>query len=349
MLIPKQIVLPKQVPFAWMVTCAVGAMSLLIIIFLFPDTQQINLVEPMEVRAVMITRPPPPEPEEVEETTTEEATTEPEVAPEKVQFNLNVNVSSAARRTRNTAVTQDAGGGSAGSRQSMEVTASADLTSSSGGSQLLRGEMSVSRGPSGGRGGSRGGGGLDGTLGRLGSGSGTDSGLGDGAGPGSGLGGPAGQGETDSGTARTLALRELPEEQYERGLDVNGVCNWMENKPANLDPGVKQAMAGGTWADRFISSRSRVQISGRGQIEIQLMCDRSINELHVVLIEDEQAYYHVVRTIGGNANLFEFGRPVRRAQDSPISQLETNPKATSSPESRVFQTLFYSWWSQVAQ
>lgn len=349
MLLPQHIFLKRQVPFAAVVTFLFGVFTLLILIFGVTSSSKPQLVQPMEIRTVMVRRPPPPPPPEKEtETTTKKTTTEAAKTPEKIEFNSNRTVSTRRRLQPATQVTMDAGGGSAGAQRSLDISAAASLASKDAGSKLLSGEAALATGPVGRSGGRRTGTGLRGNSGMLGSGDGTGNSLGPGAGPGSGLGGPQGRGRDDSGTAQELQLQPIPAEQYARGVDTAGVCDWMSKNPGSLDSGVRQEMPGGKTAERFVAGKTQFKLAGRGIVEVQVMCDLAVDEVHIVLIEGTKASYMAVRTVGKAGNLFKSGVAKRRTQNAPIISLELQRMANAGSEARAFETLFYSWWNSVA-
>ncbi|MDZ4702250.1 MAG: hypothetical protein SH809_21250 [Rhodothermales bacterium] len=123
-------------------------------------------------------------------------------------------------------------------------------------------------------------------------------------------------------------------------LEVRELIDWMKKNPAELPIGIRQLVR---HRPSFLSSVASFSIDGKAY-ELYLMCKESLYEVHIVLVEQEEATYLVDRSFQKLSTYLREGGVRRDGRD--IVAVNSRRDAASSEHSREFYGLFLSWWEQ---
>jgi hypothetical protein len=125
-------------------------------------------------------------------------------------------------------------------------------------------------------------------------------------------------------------------------LEVRALIDWMKAHPADLPIGIRQLV---THRPSFLSSVASFTVEGRAY-ELYLMCKESLYEVHIVLVDREQATYLVDRSFQKLSTYLREGVVRRDGRD--IVAVNSRRDAASNERSREFYGLFLSWWEQAS-
>ena len=149
----------------------------------------------------------------------------------------------------------------------------------------------------------------------------------------------------ENGSRSGAGIPKLPLDAFGRdykNLDVRDIIGWMKNNPSELPKGVRQLVR---YRPAFLSSVATFEMEGR-QYELYLMCKESLFEVHVVLVEQNEATYLVDRSFQKLSTYLRKGQ-VRRTQDNQIIAVRSNMATNDSSDE--FYSLFLSWWEWAQQ
>ena len=135
-------------------------------------------------------------------------------------------------------------------------------------------------------------------------------------------------------------IPRLPLDSFGRDykkLNVREIINWMNRNPSELPKGIRQLVR---FRPAFLSSVESFTMDGN-QYELYLMCKESLFEVHIVLVEQNEATYLVDRSFQKLSTYLRKGQ-VRRTQDNQIIAVRSN--MASNDSSDEFYSLFLSWW-----
>lgn len=141
-------------------------------------------------------------------------------------------------------------------------------------------------------------------------------------------------------TSSNGGIAKLPLDSFGRNykdLEVRQIINWMKDNPSELPKGIRQLVR---FRPAFLSSVVSFTMEGK-QYELYLMCKESLFEVHVVLVEQNEATYLVDRSFQKLSTYLRKGQ-VRRTQDNQIIAVRSN--MASNDSSDEFYALFLSWW-----
>ena len=120
-------------------------------------------------------------------------------------------------------------------------------------------------------------------------------------------------------------------------LEIRGIINWMKANPAELPKGIRQLVR---FRPAFLSSVTSFNMDGK-DYELYLMCKESLFEVHVVLVDEDEAIYLVDRSFQKLSTYLRKGQ-VRRTEDQHIVAVRSNMASNASSDE--FYALFLSWW-----
>ncbi|MEZ4698934.1 MAG: hypothetical protein R2834_01280 [Rhodothermales bacterium] len=123
-------------------------------------------------------------------------------------------------------------------------------------------------------------------------------------------------------------------------LEVRELVDWMKKHPAELPIGIRQLVR---HRPSFLSSIAAFTVDGKAY-ELYLMCKESLYEVHIVLVEKEEATYLVDRSFQKMSAYLREGVVRRDGRD--IVAVNSRRDAASNERSREFYGLFLSWWEQ---
>ena len=140
-------------------------------------------------------------------------------------------------------------------------------------------------------------------------------------------------------------IPRLPLDSFGRdykSLNVREIINWMKSNPSELPKGIRQLVR---FRPAFLSSVETFTMDGK-EYELYLMCKESLFEVHVVLVEQNEATYLVDRSFQKLSTYLRKGQ-VRRTQDNQIIAVRSNMATNDSSDE--FYSLFLSWWDWTKQ
>ena len=143
--------------------------------------------------------------------------------------------------------------------------------------------------------------------------------------------------DPDPTEAPVVTIREFEPESFQ-ALDVDYLGLWMGNNPGELPVGVKvhvNHLPGfSTAVVPFVSEGS--------PMELYLMYNESLRELHILFVEGDRSVYLIDRGFREQSRSLREGT-VRRL-DGEIVAIRSRTGAASSARAREFYNVFLSWW-----
>ena len=132
-------------------------------------------------------------------------------------------------------------------------------------------------------------------------------------------------------------------DDYE-SLEIRDLIAWMKQNPGDLPIGVRQLVR---HQPAFLTSATAFRIDGKAY-QLFLMCKESLNEVHIVLVDVDDATYLVDRSFQKMSTLFREGS-VQRSLSEEIIAVNSRRNSASDARSKEFYGLFLSWWEQAKQ
>ena len=127
-------------------------------------------------------------------------------------------------------------------------------------------------------------------------------------------------------------------------LEIRDLIAWMKQNPGNLPIGVRQLVR---HQSSFLTSATSFRVDGK-VYQLYLMCKESLNEVHIVLVDVDEATYLVDRSFQKMSTLFREGS-VQRSLSDEIIAVNSRRNSASDARSKEFYGLFLSWWEQAKQ
>jgi hypothetical protein len=166
------------------------------------------------------------------------------------------------------------------------------------------------------------------------------AGGGDGADFAGGGGVAAGNEDASSGdgSGSAVTVQEAQQEDYTTSVEASKLIQWMKDNPAPLPPGIEQLVG---YQSTYLSSKITDLQTSEGSYEMYLMCKQSLREIHIVLVQGEEAKYLVDRSFQKQSRKFRVG-PVRRSGQTIVG-VQTRAQSRGNA-SQQFYSVFLSWW-----
>ena len=118
----------------------------------------------------------------------------------------------------------------------------------------------------------------------------------------------------------------------------------MKANPGELPVGVRKLVR---HRDNFLTSATTFELDGR-RYELYLMCKEKLYEVHIVLVDVDEATYLIDRSFQKLSTYLREGRVGRSSADI-ITAINSRRSAASDERSREFYSLFLSWWEIAKQ
>lgn len=134
-----------------------------------------------------------------------------------------------------------------------------------------------------------------------------------------------------------VIIHEYRPETFQR-TDVALLSDWMTRNPADLPVGVKVHLR---QQPTFLTAAMPL-VSGDREIELYLMFNPGLRELHIVLVEGDRSVYLIDRGFKEQSRSLREGT-VRRL-DGEIVAVDSHAGAASSDRAGEFYSIFLSWW-----
>ncbi len=120
-------------------------------------------------------------------------------------------------------------------------------------------------------------------------------------------------------------------------LELMDITDWMSRNSSDLPIGIRLLIR---HRDRFYSSASQFILDGK-RYELYLMCKQLQYEMHIVLVEEDQALYLIDRSFQNLSRTLQRGE-VSRDEERGIYVVKSLVAVEDSPEQ--FYAPFWSWW-----
>jgi hypothetical protein len=125
---------------------------------------------------------------------------------------------------------------------------------------------------------------------------------------------------------------------------VNQLIDWMKENPVELPIAVKRTMSDNRWQDDFLTTSSRF-VAGDREFELLIMVKETIPELHIFLVEADQATYLIDRGFQKQSSYLRRGRVIYNEES--IQEVDSQMREASSSQTSEFYQVFLSWWDSI--
>ncbi len=129
-----------------------------------------------------------------------------------------------------------------------------------------------------------------------------------------------------------------------KSLEILDLIAWMKAHPGEMPVGIEKLVH---HRDEFLSSVTSFSLGG-AHYELYLMCKPRLQELHIVIVEAEEATYLVDRSFQKLSTYLREGQ-VRRVDERGIIAVRSQRSEASNTRSTEFYSLFLSWWEIAKQ
>lgn len=151
----------------------------------------------------------------------------------------------------------------------------------------------------------------------------------------------------DSDAAPEIGLQQLQAfgDNYSNLDDIiAGLLEWMKNNPADLPRPVQRLMAEGRWDPEYLTSRVAINIEG-ADYDILLMLKEELYEVHILLVQSNQATYLIDRNFQKESNSLRIGGV--QQYDGSITTISSQMEPASDSKAKEFYQIFLTWWESV--
>ena len=124
-----------------------------------------------------------------------------------------------------------------------------------------------------------------------------------------------------------------------KNLEVQELIDWMKANPGELPVGVRKLVR---HRDQFLTSATSFALDGT-TYDLFLMCKEGLYEIHIVLVENNEATYLIDRSFQKLSTYLREGQ-VARSSGDVITAVNSRRTAASDERSKEFYSLFLSWW-----
>ncbi len=122
-------------------------------------------------------------------------------------------------------------------------------------------------------------------------------------------------------------------------LEIQELMAWMRANPGALPVGVRKLVR---HRDEFLTSATSFELDNK-RYELFLMLKTGLYEVHIVLVDVDQATYLIDRSFQKLSTYLREGR-VGRTPEQGITAINSRRTAASDERSKEFYSLFLSWW-----
>ena len=170
-------------------------------------------------------------------------------------------------------------------------------------------------------------------------------GLSDNGDAGSLLGGPRAR-EDDTGPAQ-VDIRDLDDfgaDYSDIGTLYFPLADWMKQNEADLPVAVRRLMTDGRWDDNYLTSRTTFQVGDR-EYKLLLMTKEELREVHIVLVQGDNAIYLIDRGFQRESNYLRVGQVGFRGDE--IAEVDSEMRDAGREHTEQFYQIFLSWWNSM--
>lgn len=157
-------------------------------------------------------------------------------------------------------------------------------------------------------------------------------------------GGPQVRSEEETNSLALLDLSAFGEDFDNMDPVVNQLIVWVKENPKVLPVAIQRMMSENQWDEKFLSSTTRFEAGNRG-FELLLMIKEEIPELHIILIENNNATYLIDRGFQKESSYLRKGSVSYR--ENRIVEVDSQMRPASNNETMEFYQIFLSWWDSM--
>jgi len=159
------------------------------------------------------------------------------------------------------------------------------------------------------------------------------------------LGGARGrQGDRTGPEVGLKSLEDFGDDYSDFEPIYRALVEWMKKNPSDLPVPVTRLMAQGRWNPDFLTSRVPF-IIGDKQFDLLLMCKEELYEVHIILVEHQEATYLIDRNFQKQSNFLRVGDV--GYQENEIADIGSQMRAAGENHTQEFYQIFLSWWDSV--
>ncbi len=159
------------------------------------------------------------------------------------------------------------------------------------------------------------------------------------------LGGPRAR-EEDPGPTR-VDIRDLEDfgaDYSDLGTLYFPLADWMKQNETELPVAVRRLMTDGRWDDNYLTSRTSFQVGDR-EYKLLLMTKEQLREVHIVLVQGNDAIYLIDRGFQQESNYLRVGQVGFRGDE--IAEVDSEMRDAGREHTEQFYQIFLSWWNSM--
>ena len=122
------------------------------------------------------------------------------------------------------------------------------------------------------------------------------------------------------------------------------LADWMRQNSAELPVAVRRMMTDGRWDDNYLTSRTSFYVGDR-EFKLLLMTREELKEVHIVLVQGNNAIYLIDRGFQQESNYLRVGQVGFRGGE--IAEVDSEMRDAGREHTEQFYQIFLSWWNSV--
>ncbi|MFO8028687.1 MAG: hypothetical protein R6U28_02390 [Cyclonatronaceae bacterium] len=122
------------------------------------------------------------------------------------------------------------------------------------------------------------------------------------------------------------------------------LAEWMRSNSTELPVAVRRLMTDGRWDDNYLTSQTSFYIDDR-EYQLLLMTREELREVHIVLVQGNNAIYLIDRGFQQESNYLRVGEVGFRGDE--IAEVDSEMRDAGREHTEEFYQIFLSWWNSV--
>lgn len=122
------------------------------------------------------------------------------------------------------------------------------------------------------------------------------------------------------------------------------LAEWMRRNSTELPVAVRRLMTDGRWDDNYLTSHTSFYIGDR-EYQLLLMTREELREVHIVLVQGNNAIYLIDRGFQQESNYLRVGQVGFRGDE--IAEVDSEMRDAGREHTEEFYQIFLSWWNSV--
>ncbi len=122
------------------------------------------------------------------------------------------------------------------------------------------------------------------------------------------------------------------------------LADWMKQNTAELPVAVRRMMTDGRWDDSYLTSRTSFHVGGR-EYKLLLMTRQELKEVHIVLVQGNNAIYLIDRGFQRESNYLRVGQVGFIGGE--IAEVDSEMRDAGREHTEQFYQIFLSWWNSI--